>query len=491
MAFQQALSGLSAASKNLEVIGNNVANANTVGFKQSQAQFADVYAASLSGGGGTQIGIGTKLAAVAQQFTQGNVSVTSNTLDMAINGPGFFRMDNNGALTYSRNGQFQLDRTGFIVNSQGNKLTGYTADANGIIVPGALVTMQIPTADLAAKASTTGQVGLNLDARSTAPTTATFSPSDPTSFNNSTSTTIYDSLGNSHIAILYFVKALAASASSSTFTTTSGSATVTTGSTTGLVVGQTVTGTGFPAGTRITSITNSTTFVANQNATATGTPSLAFGVVPANTWDTYMTVDTLAPSGAAVTSINTLLGALTFSSAGVLTAPTVPQLGVLNMPAGSIVYANGATTPQALALNFSTSTQFGTGFGVNTLSQDGYTAGRLSGFSTSSNGTILGRYTNGQSKALGQVVLANFSNVQGLQPLGGNAWGEAASSGAPLVGAPGSGRLGVLQSAAVEDSNVDLTGELVMMITAQRIYQANAQTIKAADAMMQTLVNLR
>ncbi|MEO6423245.1 MAG: flagellar hook-basal body complex protein, partial [Candidatus Nitrotoga sp.] len=156
-----------------------------------------------------------------------------------------------------------------------------------------------------------------------------------------------------------------------------------------------------------------------------------------------------------------------------------------------IVYATGSTTPQPLTFNFLSSTQFGAAFAVNQLTQNGYTSGQLSGFNTSADGTIVGRYTNGQSKALGQVLLANFANPQGLQPVGNNEWIASASSGPALIGTPGTSSLGVVQSSAVEDSNVDLTAELVNMIMAQRVYQANAQTIKTEDAMMQTITNLR
>jgi flagellar hook protein FlgE len=144
-----------------------------------------------------------------------------------------------------------------------------------------------------------------------------------------------------------------------------------------------------------------------------------------------------------------------------------------------------------VAVDFTGTTQFGSSFGVNSLNQDGFAAGRLAGFSTAADGAIVGRYTNGQSATLGQVVLANFTNPNGLEPLGNNAWAETADSGPPLVGPPNTGGLGVLQSSAVEDSNVDLTEELVNMITAQRVYQANAQTIKTQDQVLQTLVNLR
>ncbi|MCL5061024.1 MAG: flagellar hook-basal body complex protein, partial [Candidatus Thermoplasmatota archaeon] len=163
MSFQQGLSGLNAAAKNLDVIGNNVSNAGTVGFKQSQTQFADVYANSLTGAGGSGVGIGTKVAQVAQQFTQGNITATNNPLDLAINGGGFFRMDNNGEVTYQRNGQFQLDRMGYIVNPTGAKLTGYTANSSGLLSTGAPSPLSINTADLVPQITTEVNAVLNLD----------------------------------------------------------------------------------------------------------------------------------------------------------------------------------------------------------------------------------------------------------------------------------------------------------------------------------------
>lgn len=408
MGFQQGLTGLNAASKNLDVIGNNVANAGTVGFKASQAQFADVFANSLTGAGGVQIGIGTKIADVAQQFTQGNITVSNNPLDLAINGKGFFRMDQNGVVSYSRNGQFHLDKDGYIINSTGLRLTGYGVDNNGVILQTAPTDLQVSAADLTPRASTKAGIGVNLDSRLSPPATSPFNPTDPTTYNNSTSLTVYDSLGNPQIVSTYFVK----------------------------------------------------------SATA-------------NTWNVYGTVT--APTGT-TTALNggASLGTLTFSTTGTYTASTVAAI--------SIPVTTGAASPLVITPDFSTSTQFGSPFGVNTLTQDGYSSGNLSGFSIGANGIVQGRYSNGQYRNLGQVVLANFVNPQGLQPLGDNQWAETSSSGAPLVGAPNTASLGVLQSSAVEDSNVDLTAELVNMITAQRVYQANAQTIKAQDTILQTLV---
>lgn len=409
MSFQQGLSGLNAASKQLEVIGNNVANANTVGFKQSRAEFSDVFANSLSGGGTSQIGIGTKVSNVAQQYTQGNISATNNSLDIAINGGGFFRMSNNGSITYSRNGQFQMDKDGYIVDASSKRLTGFTAGPTGVLSTGAPAELRIETGDLQ-PAATTEILGLvNLDSRKTALTAAGFDPADPTTYHNSTAVTVFDSLGNSHTLQSFFVK------------------------------------------------------------TAPGI------------WSVFTAAD-----GVSTTVLPTPTATMTFTGTGI--NPTVAPASAATL---SFPVTTGATTPVAMTLDFSGSTQFGSNFSVNSLSQDGFTSGRLAGFITGSDGIITGRYTNGQSQVLGQLVLANFVNQNGLQSLGGNAWAESSISGPPLLGAPNTASLGVLQSASLEDSNVDLTAELVNLITAQRVYQANAQTIKTQDQVLQTLVNLR
>lgn len=502
MSFQQGLSGLNSSAKHLDTIGNNVANASTVGFKQSQAQFADMYAASLSGAGGTQIGTGVKLAAVVQQFTQGNVTNTNNPMDTAISGQGFYRMvDPNGAVFYSRNGQFQVDKNGFIVNSQGHKVSGYLPNATGVIIPAQPVPLQINAADLTPKTSVNVAVGVNLDSRSlgvgvdgAVPVAPVFNPLDPTSYNKSTSMTVYDSLGVNHVASLYFARQAIPA------TTTLGvlpagpvtSVTLAAGGATGMAVGNTITiaGAGDAAGTlpltaTITAVAGDTvTFTpSTSNTAASGAAVAVTSNAASSNWNTYLTVDgNLVPSPAAP------LTTLTFDSLGKLTAPNVG--GVLGVVT-SAAYAPAGAALQPLTFNFSQSTQYGGSFGVNSLTQDGYASGRLNGFSTSADGTVLGRYSNGQSRALGQVLLANFTNPQGLQPVGNNEWAESAASGQPLIGTPGSSSLGVLQSSAVEDSNVDLTAELVNMITAQRVYQANAQTIKAQDQVLQTLVNLR
>ena len=404
MSFEQGLSGLAAQSKNLDVIGNNVANASTYGFKGSQAVFADVYAASLQGGGnpGQNVGIGVKTEQVAQEFSQGNISSQSNPLDMAINGGGFFRLSTNGTISYSRNGQFQLDKNGYIINSSGDKLTGYPSDTAGNITAGGPVEIQLNLANIVPNTTAKAKAQVNLDSSSAVPS-STFSVTDPTSFNYTTSMTVYDSLGNAHTLSSYYVK------------------------------------------------------------------------TAPNAWSVKGSVDgALLPAP---------LGNLAFNPDGTLNAAgsTIP------MPV-SAPMTNGAN-PLSFTLDYSNSSQFGAGNAVNLLTQDGYTSGQLSGFQVGTDGTILGRYSNGQSKNLAQVALSNFVAPNGLSPLGDNKWAQSPTSGQPLVGAPGTSSLGLLQSSALENSNVDLTKELVNLITAQRSYQANAQTIKAQDTILQTLVN--
>ena len=404
MGFQQGLSGLNASSKNLDVIGHNIANTSTVGFKAGVAQFADVYATSLYGSGGLNIGIGTKVADVAQQFSQGNVSVTSNPLDIAISGEGFFRMSQDGVITYTRNGQFNLDKDGYIINAATQRLTGFVADATGSIVGGTPAEIQISLAPSPPRATTEAVMIGNLDSQKPALTGA-INPLDPTSFTSSTSLTVYDEAGNDHGLVLYFQK--------------------------------------------------------------TGP----------NAWN----VDTYVNG----TQVGTTQ-AMTFNPDGTLLSPAAPTS--ITIPAATLNTGAGDLT---FNLDMGGFTQFGSTFGVSYVSQDGFASGRIAGLSVDREGVIQGRYTNGQTRTLGQVVLYSFLNPRGLQPIGNNQWFETSESGQPTAGAPGSGVLGYVQSGAVEESNVDLTAELVNLIVAQRMYQANAQTIRAQDQILQTLVNLR
>jgi flagellar hook protein FlgE len=410
MGYQQGLSGLAAASNDLDVIGNNIANADTVGFKQSTAEFADVYANTLATSVNNQIGLGTSLANVQQDFAQGTIDTTGQALDVAINGNGFYQMSNNGTITYTRNGVFQLNSSGYITDSAGNELMGYAANSAGVINTAQTVPLQVPTTNIAPLATTSVSAQVNLDAQATAPTVTPFSPSNSSSYSYSTSITGYDSLGGSQTINLYYVQ----------------------------------------------SATGSAEVYAVNNGTTTD------------------------------------LGTMTFNSSGTLSGTTTGGVatatsGVFNL---TINPTDGAATGQSIAINVNGTTQYGSANGVNDLAQNGYASGTLSNFTIASDGTITGNYSNGQTMALGQIVVANFNNPNGLVNLGGNQFQETSASGVAQVSTPGSTNHGTLTGGAVEESNVDLTNQLVDLITAQRNYQANAQTIKTQQTVDQTLLQM-
>ena len=421
MAFDTAISGINAASADLNVISNNIANASTVGYKTSRAEFADVFATSLLGAGGNAIGKGVSLSAVTQEFGQGNISFTDNALDLAISGGGFFQLSVDGALQYTRAGNFKVDREGFVVSNAGSRLQGFQVNSVGDVT-GQLGDIQIDTSLL--DPNPTGLVDLtsNLDSREVPPNVPFGGPfdafalpptsPDPSSFNATTSTTVYDGLGNPHVLSLYFVK--------------------------------------------------------------TATP---------NQWEVHSLVDGVTPSGP---------DTLTFQSNGQFDPLTLPV--EVNITGWQPLNAAGVGTgadPQDITVSLSDTTQFGTPFAVSSVIQDGFAAGQLRGLEIDSTGIAFARFTNGESRALAQIALANFNNPNGLQPIGDTNWVETFASGPSNVGAPGTSGLGVIQSAALEESNVEITAQLVDLIIAQRNFQANAQVIQAEDAVTQTVINLR
>ena len=426
MSFQQGVSGLTASARNLEVIGNNVANASTVGAKVARAEFADVYARAVSGGA-SSIGLGVSQTAVTQQFSQGSFRSTDGPLDMAINGGGFFQLkDLTGNSQYTRNGQFKVDRDGFIVNAQQARLLGYPANDQGVLIPGQAQPLVLPTAGI--KPSTTSNVTLelNLDARAQVTFDQNASPpidfNDAKTYNNATSVNVFDSKGQ-EVSLTYF-----------------------------------------------------------------------FQKTDADSWNVYGAangVPIVDPSGN-LTPISTLQFPSNGSAPLNPNDPSLPLDPVsFDIPATSN-FQGAVTEPIAgVQLDMSTLTQYGAIFGVTNVTQDGFPPGQLNAIKIQPNGIVLATYSSGQSTPIGQVELATFRNVQGLQPLGGNVWGATFESGDPVPGTPGAGNLGVLQAGVVEESNIDLTAELVSMMVAQRIYQANAQTIKTQDSVLQTLVNLR
>ena len=406
MSFNTALSGIQAASADLGIIGNNIANSATTGFKSSRAEFADVYA-SLLGASDTTIGSGVRLQNAAQQFSQGNITFTNNALDLAVSGAGFFQLDSNGSMIYSRAGNFSRDLNGFVVNNEGAALMARSADVNGNIT-GAVGPLQLDTSYVAPNPTSGLSANINFDAREPETDSSWLLVGgipDTAGYNSSTTTTIYDTLGNDHTVAMFFSK--------------------------------------------LDPVTNP------------------------NEWNVRTMIDG--------TLVDTT--PVTFNSDGSYNAPAL--IPITFNPAG------GATIPQSFDIDLASSTQYGSNFAVNSLSQDGYTSGQLLGVDIDKEGIIFARYSNGQSQAEGQVVLANFANTQGLQPQGDTAWAESFSSGPPVVSEPGTAGLGLIQSNALEESNVVLTEQLVKLIEAQRNFQANAQTIQAEDAVTQTIINLR
>jgi len=406
MAFQTGLSGLDAASRSLDVIGNNIANANTTGMKSSRAEFADVVASAIGTGGGNNAGLGVAVDTVSQLFTQGNISITGNNLDVAVNGAGFFQLKMpDGTTSYTRAGNFKMDSQGNIVTNASAKVMGYPTTTAGVATSTTPAPLTLPTgAPIAASATTAITAEFNLNA--SAPIAATVVPPTPRS-TYGTALTAYDSQGVALPVSLYFTK-------------------------------------------------------------------VAPAVPGTDQWAVY---NSLAPAAVPV-------GNLVFDATGKLTSGN-PVALTLTPAAPSIVPAFPVT------VDVSKATQYGAAFGVTNLTQDGYPPGSFTGMAISNNGVITANYSNGQTQAAGMLALADFRNVQGLAPIGGNNWVETFASGQPLLGQPTQGKFGSTQAGALEDSNVDLTAELVNMMTAQRAYQANAQTIKTQDQIMQTLVNLR
>ncbi|MEZ2745377.1 flagellar hook protein FlgE [Halopseudomonas bauzanensis] len=465
MSFNIGLSGIRAASSDLNITGNNIANASTVGFKSSRAEFADVYSASILGTGSNAQGSGVVLDNVAQIFTQGNINYTENSLDLAINGNGFFVTSNNGALSYTRAGYFGTNQEGFIVNNNGERLQGYGVNAvTGKLNEGVPTDLRVDTR--AANPNATSKVAstLNLNSSSVRPagaqnvydsTFATeynayitdngldpdtlseadaaaaraqagtaaleaareaarsdFDPSDSSTYNSSTSVNVYDSLGNAHVMTKYFVK------------------------------------------------------------------------TDANKWDMHVLIDGQAVAADAAGNPHQL----SFDSSGALNG--VKSFDLTWAP----LDANGddaGAAEQTFNLNLTGSSQYASSFGVTSVVQDGFTTGELAGLEIDDQGMLIARYTNGQTKTQGQLVLATFANQQGLKPLGDTAWAQSSSSGEPVIGAPGTGTQGLVQSGALEQSNVDLSEMLINLIVAQRNYQANAKTIQTEDAVTQTIINLR
>ncbi|QTD32063.1 flagellar hook protein FlgE [Pseudomonas fluorescens] len=442
MSFNIGLSGLYAANKQLDVTGNNIANVATAGFKSSRAEFEDVYSSTRLGSGSKVIGNGVRLANVSQQFTQGDINNTGNVLDMGINGSGFFTMSNNGSVSYTRAGTFKVDNNGYITNTDyTSRLQGYGVDTNGKIINGVLTDLKIDTSNLAPKSSSLVTSTINLN--STAPViddtvaAGKFDPTKLETYTKSFTTPIYDSQGNKHDMDQYVVK--------------------------------------------------------------TG----------ANTWKVYTLVDGRNPdaTGSDPKLTAPVASTMTFDSAGKLTQISTPDpanpgvpiissdLILKNWKPGTVTNGvftpNGASAnPAGITISMAKTTQYNADTARSIPTQDGYATGQITNLTIDGTGTLFANFSNNQSKAIGQVALASFTNEQGLQAVGGTSWKETFASGIPGYDAPKTGTLGEVVSNSLEESNVNLTNELVDLIKGQSNYQANAKTISTQSTIMQTIIQM-
>ena len=428
MGYSQGLSGLSAASTELDTIGNNIANSSTTGFKSGTAEFADMYANTVASAVSTPSGIGVQTVGVSQNFGEGTFTNTGVPLDVAINGNGFFRMSVNGAIEYSRDGEFHTDANGYLIDAEGANVTGYSVGTDGIVSSTNPQPIQVPMGNMQpAETTTVSTSALNLDSSAAAPTTTPFNPADSTSYSYSDSITTYDSLGDSHQMQLYYVR-------------------------------------------------------------DTPTSPISYSVYAAQD-------GTLVPAqGTSTTAATGMIGTLNFSTSGTLTSFT-PETGVTSttyaVPVSNIPTTTGAADPEtAITFNFQGATAYGGTGSTANLQPNGNPAGNFVSASIDENGNVVCSYTNGKTETVAQLVLASFNNDNGLNPVGANKWVETGASGQPTLGTAGSGTFGDLETESIENSNVDLTGSLVDLITAQRYYQANAQTIKTQDTVDQTLLNM-
>ncbi|MFC6337501.1 flagellar hook-basal body complex protein [Pseudomonas sp. CCM 7891] len=437
MSFNIGLSGLYAANKQLDVTGNNIANVATTGFKSSRAEFSDIYAASKLGTGSNTIGNGVNLSAVSQQFTQGDVNASGGLLDMAIQGGGFFvQKGSDGSLEYTRAGTFKTDKDGYITNSTGtSRLQGYMADTDGKVTQGALSDLQINLSNLPPKASTKVDSTSNLKSSEPVIDQATkpFDPADTSTFTTQYQTTLYDTQGNSHPMVQYMVK------------------------------------------------------------------------TDSNTWKSYTLIDGRNPDGTPISgtgAVAPVASTLTFDTAGALQGVVTPPSTVSNTTLtigdwkpgvldNDVWKDNGAAAnPGGIAINMGNITQYNSASYRNPPITDGYATGEITGLSIDGNGVLFATFSNQQSKAVGQLSLASFNNEQGLLPAGGSTWKETFASGQPGYDTPQSGTLGSIVQKSLENSNVNLTSELVDLIKAQSNYQANAKTISTQSTIMQTIIQM-
>jgi flagellar hook protein FlgE len=422
-ALASGTTGLESSSLELSVVSDNIANANTVGFKTGRAAFANELSQSVVGGSG-QIGLGARMQAVQAMITQGSLSTTGLATDLALQGGGYFVLSgaHNGqqGTYYTRDGQFTVDRNGYLVNLEGLRVQGFPADPAGNL-SGVSGDLLVGTASAQPNPTTSITVKANLQADA-AVIAAPWDPANPSTTSNfSTSVTVYDSLGAAHPVQVFFRK------------------------------------------------------------TAMGA------------WDWHAMTDGGGLNGGTPGVLTEIAnGTLAFDTNGALTA--VGQASNFN--------PLGATVPQALNFNFGDATsaggtgllgvtQFATASASTFIGQDGFGSGQLSSIKINAQGLITGIFTNGQTRTLAQVAVANFSAPDRLEGTGGNLLAQTQESGQPVVGAPGSGGRGSIVAGALEQSNVDLAEQFVRLIAAQRAFEANSKTITTADQLLSELIAMK
>lgn len=461
MSFNIALSGVSAAQKDLDVTANNIANVNTVGFKESRAEFGDVYASSLLAGGKTKVGDGVLTQEVAQQFSQGSLQFTNTALDLAVTGNGFFATVSeitSRDYSFTRAGQFKLDEDNFVVNSNGDNLLGFPVNSDGTSASVALSTSQpvrIPDSSGSPQQTTEVDLRMNLPASDVALDPAQFDPEDPLTYNAATSVTVYDSLGDSHVMTYYYIKDNAPAAENEWYVATT-------------------------VDDELVNMVNSDgtnsdpTLAANSMGTATGN-AVSAAKLQFSAGGDFIGIQ--APDGVARADNKIVTQAL-----------------------GQNILSNGSDETQQIAIDYNLDpnnatpnepTQFASSFEVTSLEQDGLPVGRLTGIDIGPDGLVRATFSNGTSEPIVRVALVRFANEQGLTQESSTQWKESIESGEALAGEATTGTFGDINSSALEQANVNLTTELIDLIIAQRNFQANSRALEVNNQLNQTILNIR
>ncbi len=515
------ISGLLAASSAINVVGNNIANVNTTGYKTSSCTFEDALYQSINSSSGTsQVGRGVQLSTVKTDFSEGSLESTSSSTDLAIGGSGFFivRDDSSSATYYTRAGSFSLNSDGYLVDANGYIVQGKAVDYTTGSASGVLTDILISQAPSQPKA--TSYIGMNANLQSDSEWAGTIGDLDTTGAVSSVSASdgSYPATGDYSFSYNATTGVLTVTVSVTDLDgTVTGTATysdtVEAGETyedfggSGLDI-VTVDSTSFPTADSTQTCDISGYSVSDGSTTSNYSSSVTVydSLGQSHTvnvyfrkssedestgqsiWEWVAEVDAADSS----TGANTIAawGTLTFNSNGVLVSGGDSQ-------SVDFDFANGAEQDQEISLVFGsdtdggTTTQYTTDSTTNYQTQDGYPPGTLESLSVSSDGVISGTYSNGQTIQLYQLTLANFNNPNGLEKEGSNLYSETIESGVAYTGAAGTGGLGTISSNSLEESNVDLATEFVKLIVAQRAYQANSKVITTTDEILETLMNIK